>query len=85
MFDEQIMKKQTINLKALLKDARYDGEYFMDQFKQVWEKKDGKYMKADRFDVYAHICKINTFSPKTQMYDYQDRTIDETRFVVAMK
>jgi hypothetical protein len=82
------MKKQTIKLKSLLKDARYDGEYFMDQYKQVWEKKkDGKYVKADRFDVYAHICKINTFSPKTQIYDYQDRTMDETRFaiVIAMK
>ncbi len=85
MINKQIMKKQTIKLKSLLGDARYDGEYFMDQYKQVWEKKDSKYVKLDRFDIYAHICKMNTFSPKTQIYNYQDRTMDEIRFAVVTK
>ena len=63
------MKKNKLKLKLIEKDNNYDGIYYIDQYKRIWINLDDKIMKPERFDIYAHICKINNIKSKTQIYN----------------
>ena len=65
-------KKNKLKLKRLEKDNNYEGIYYIDRYKRIWLKEGNKYIKPSRFDIYAHICKINNIKSKTQIYNYYD-------------
>jgi hypothetical protein len=60
-----------MRLKYLQTDSKStpDEQYFADSKKQVWVLKNGNYVKPERYDIYAHICKINNMKSKTQIYN----------------
>lgn len=61
-----------LKLKLLEKDNNYSGVYYIDQYKRIWLKEENRYIKPYRYDIYAHICKINNIKPKTQIYNSYD-------------
>lgn len=80
------MSKIIIKLKELINDPKYEGSYYIDQFKRVWQKIDiNNYVKPTRFDVYAHICKLNCIKPKTQIFDYYGYALINTNdFIIKL-
>jgi hypothetical protein len=51
-------------------NSQINDVYYIDNKKRVWLKKsDTCFVKPNRYDIYAHICKINNINPKTQIFD----------------
>ena len=61
--------KLIIRLKSLEKDNNYDGTYYIDQYKRVWLAINDQCIRPERFDIYAHICKINDIKAQTNIYN----------------
>lgn len=74
-------KKNKLKLKLLEKDNNFDGIYYIDQFKRMWVNIDNKIIKPKRFDIYAHICKINNMKSNTQIYNSYD-FINENTLII---
>jgi hypothetical protein len=65
-----------LRLKLLQTDAKTKANdvYYVDNQKRIWLQTttiEGSllFVRPERFDIYAHICKINNLQPKTQIYN----------------
>ena len=76
-------KKNKLKLKRLEKDNNYEGIYYIDRYKRIWLKEGNKYVKPSRFDIYAHICKINNITPM-KVYTNEDLKWDILNLLLVM-